>query len=67
MTLNISLVTASGIHQWADFRLLDATSKRSVSDSSAKLVLEVQVGAERGLKKLRSSALSMLFVPSTDP
>jgi probable HAF family extracellular repeat protein len=38
MTLNITLVTRWGIHQSADFRLVDADTAQLVSDSSAKLL-----------------------------
>lgn len=38
MTLNLSLVTSRGIHQSADFRLTDLTSKQSISNHSAKVI-----------------------------
>jgi probable HAF family extracellular repeat protein len=38
MTLNITLVTKWGIHQSADFRLMDGDIKKRVSDNSAKLL-----------------------------
>jgi len=38
MTLNISLFTPSGVHQSADFRLVDSNSGHLVDDSSSKFV-----------------------------